>query len=659
MITRFTAIKQIGVFREATGIGGHELGKLTVFYGLNTYGKTTLKDIFLSISENNPNVLLERMSIPFSQERQEIHLTFKDNNKEIPLCFENKAWGYNPLQGKIIVFDNDFVHRNLITGLSITRENVESFSDFILGEKGVTLSEDIGKLKKQLSYIKRNMVKPDYVKSSEDKEIEDFISLKVNETTEDIEVYKAEKQREVDNLSKIEEIKKLPDIEPPKLKITDELNYVLDKINIELTREYKTDSTPFLKEIQKHISINTVGQNIESWISKGIFEHIENDNCPFCGQTLLNVKDLIKAYYSFFGEEYKKYKKDICAKLDVLKSELYSKKITISSDIHSFINSLYQYGKYETQIYSEIEQTDLTLIQTLDEKAQSSLESQKNIIRDIIELKKLEPNNVFKINIEDSFIIDIENLKKEVQNIYSKMASLVNRVKKLKQAHSLLTPDEIQKKNYYLLKDISEADKKSARLSQSNQCEKYLYDKNSIKTLENTIAAKSTELENQQSGYIKDYFDSLNYLYNKLGSNNFLLKGKVNNRGHKKVYELKMAYKNKEISSDSVSKVMSESDKRSLALAIFLTKLRQIKDRSDYIVVLDDLVVSFDDNRISNTVNIINDLLKTFKQVIVLTHYPSLIKQISLSIPGGIYFNIVQDSNTSKIDRLDIDKFLL
>jgi len=65
MITRLRKIVQVGVFRKPTELGKYQLKKFTVFYALNTYGKTTLKDIFLSMRipvETNINSSLKTNS---------------------------------------------------------------------------------------------------------------------------------------------------------------------------------------------------------------------------------------------------------------------------------------------------------------------------------------------------------------------------------------------------------------------------------------------------------------------------------------------------------------------------------------------------------------------------------------------------------------------
>lgn len=66
--------------------------------------------------------------------------------------------------------------------------------------------------------------------------------------------------------------------------------------------------------------------------------------------------------------------------------------------------------------------------------------------------------------------------------------------------------------------------------------------------------------------------------------------------------------------------VLSEGDKNTLALAIFLAKFDLIADSESYIVVVDDPFTSFDSSRKKATIKELSRLSEKIKQLIVLTH---------------------------------------
>jgi hypothetical protein len=144
LIKRFIAIKQVGGFYNFGGGGalpfadpGHNL---TVVFGRNTYGKSTLAEIMSSLGSDDPTMLDSRESIPPDAEISRLvelnYLTSDGTEQSAKLT---STWSANELTGNIDVFDEEFVHRNLITGNKILRENHEYFTDFILGEEGVEL----------------------------------------------------------------------------------------------------------------------------------------------------------------------------------------------------------------------------------------------------------------------------------------------------------------------------------------------------------------------------------------------------------------------------------------------------------------------------------------------------------------------------------------
>src|SRR3990172_7866976 len=118
-IARIKEIKNIGTFANFTNGASLGFEKLTFIYGFNTYGKTTLIDIFQSLKNNN--------------------------------------WTHNDISKHLEVFGTDFMHRNLFTGSTIERDNRVNLTQFILGEQGVRLAGEIATKKKELGDKRRDL----------------------------------------------------------------------------------------------------------------------------------------------------------------------------------------------------------------------------------------------------------------------------------------------------------------------------------------------------------------------------------------------------------------------------------------------------------------------------------------------------------------------
>ncbi len=77
--------------------------------------------------------------------------------------------------------------------------------------------------------------------------------------------------------------------------------------------------------------------------------------------------------------------------------------------------------------------------------------------------------------------------------------------------------------------------------------------------------------------------------------------------------------------------VFSESDKRALALAVFMAKLECMPrdEKEKIILVLDDPVTSFDDNRMKIIINSLINVSDEVEQTFILSHHFMFSKMLS------------------------------
>jgi len=154
VIKRIKKIEGVGRFLN---VGHTELGHVTLIYGPNCYGKSTLAEIFHSIGNNAPEVLLKRQSIVKNSRNisQEICFSVKNEKeqKEYEMSFSNEKWNIDNFNYSIEVFDSRFIEENVFTGLTISRSNKENLTNLLIGEKSVEIGKQIDSLKKSLYEI--------------------------------------------------------------------------------------------------------------------------------------------------------------------------------------------------------------------------------------------------------------------------------------------------------------------------------------------------------------------------------------------------------------------------------------------------------------------------------------------------------------------------
>jgi len=659
MFKRFQKIIQTGVFRKADGLGKFEFGKTVVFYGLNTFGKTTLKDIFNSLACNNPDHVTKRKSIPADDAtQQEVVLCCMDGETEKPYKFTTAGWDCTDLQGKIFVFDNDFIQRNVITGFDVTRDNKEALSDFILGEEGVKLSEEIRRLKETVRIKKNTLKTPSYfTKLSKDADREKFVQLKVTESKAELEALIARRNQDTINYSNQAKIATLPDITLPTYDLETKMTDAIAKLNVEFAKDFKDVTKETLDAISAHTAKRITGTGSQSWIKQGL-QHKKGDDCPFCGQEIRGAAEaLIATYHAYFNENYEKFADKISCNLSSVISTVEGLGVDVYAGFLRAQVQLQEYMEFDPTIETELSLDELKRLET---ELNTKLTAWKKATNDAVEKKNKEPHAALNdIALDADLTISTSAFYTELKNQTTKLEELITKAKKLKENHAKLTPAQVADAQADARETIGIAEEKIARLDQDADCVERIQQQDELQNLEKDIVTKTQELETQQSDYISKYFTELNTVYSQFGSADFVLQSSTNNLGDKKIYELKLSYKGVNIEYQDISKVMSESDKRSLAFAIFLTKLNQQTNKADLMVVLDDPVVSFDDNRISISLDMVKQLSNDFKQVIVLTHYSSLVKKMVQTNADAVYFKIYKNEQTSTFEPLNTDEFIL
>ncbi|MDX9893378.1 MAG: AAA family ATPase [Patescibacteria group bacterium] len=642
-ISRIKEIKNIGTFAKFENGGSFGFEKLTFIYGLNTYGKTTLADIFQSLKLHNPSLIINRKTIPEIAISQKAEVSAKetDDGSEKIIKFENSNWIDNTIANDLEVFGTDFIHNNVFTGLLIERKNRENFTNFILGDQGVKLAESIKEKKKVLGDKKRDLrnYTPVFVKNFTNKEIEEFVNYdisKLNKDDLDSELIRSKSllQKEKDRLK---EPTKITNMDEPKSFGSIDVDYmdIINTINNLLDKDYQEIKKESIDMLDKHISNNFSDvDGAKNWIQRGLKYCLDKEKgkCPFCSQNLNNVKDLIDLYDSYFDKAYTDFIDEVVTGLDInintlknrnlnnysvvqsalLKANLY-KDLIITKEYQSYLQKLISNLSHLKE--DELQEEKFRIVESFENKISSKIKIPYE------KIEKLDPSDFkknldeYKINLEecrdivDSILTAIKEFKKQ----YSNVVSIIDAIKGLES-------------------DIQDLEFKKARFEQNDECvayKKLISEIEKLETGEEGIKNLEEKLQKDQTDFLSDYFGKINNLFVKFGSKNFTLIKEEDSSGHLPVYSLKVQFHNKPISNDKLCNVFSESDRRALALSIFFAKL-ELKDKQEQnktVIILDDPITSFDDNRTTNSINYFKEVLGKSSQMIILTHYTHFIKR--------------------------------
>ena len=82
------------------------------------------------------------------------------------------------------------------------------------------------------------------------------------------------------------------------------------------------------KCVTEQIKAHAMHDRVESWLSEGL-RYIQDDSCPFCGQTLDNATTIIGDYKVFFSEAYKTLRADIDKLRDIVEERFGDRAIAV------------------------------------------------------------------------------------------------------------------------------------------------------------------------------------------------------------------------------------------------------------------------------------------------------------------------------------------
>ena len=606
MIKKILKIKNIGRYDTGSANDDLSFGKQTVVFGANKIGKTTLVSILRSLKESNTSYITSRKTFGASLiDAQECEIKFSDGNQAV---FPS-SW----LNENIEIFDNDFIHRNIFVGDKIEQDHKTQLHRILIDESNLKLQEKI------------DSEEANYDKLIGDKEIarkeigvafDQFIKLANKDEIANVDTKikdNQNKQRQYSNQAKLGQ-----------LKSSTKLCFNFDAFE---TNIKKNIDTSLEQKIKDHIETCwRSGHEDVDFLSSGTDKISDEKNlCPFCGQDLKGVSDLISNLKSFFSDAYKGTQSSI--KESIAAFEM----IDIEKEVAQFKAEGFEFA---TQVNQQILSTDLEVIgEKLDQK-------QKDLSVDI-KLAEVPEYKQYK-EIVDAMGIEIESLKIESIDINA----LLQEESCLKLNKERFSNDGKEKYEKYKESEKAVADKK-----------------NEIDTLYQDLKTKLNKLFGDYLGEINSTLED--------SFANFKLSGlsSISDRKLKESFFCDYTFVFDHTHGVNIldaddrpqfKNTLSDSDKRIFAFAFFIAKLKRDNSLSDKIVVLDDPFTSLDEERRDSMITILSSL--GCEQIIILSHSRSFVKRCLSKFNKNKYedeekakaLRLENNSDKTRITKLDV-----
>lgn len=539
-----------------------------------------------------------------------VEIKLEDNS----LCrYDNGKW--NKTNHDIEVFDSYFVADNVYSGMEISADNRKALYKFVVGNTGIEIARKINRLKSMSVDLQREKTKLiDEIKNLiHYNDVETVVKLAPKK---DIDILLSQKQQEFKISSNNEVIIKheeLPNIKSFTLPFnTRQIKSLLQKSIDCISEQYLT----FISQRINTLKNNGLS-NAEKWLADGLAEvnTINDDSCPFCGQSLSGAKEIIDGYNLYFSKEYNQLINSINLCNSQFQRFDVRNFIRVVTEFHEKLMSQYHFWQIYLKDLNKVTDmpAELTLLEDDFSKVQEKIsEKAQN------PLSKIENDNLEELEVHLGVVFSfIEELKKYVAYIGPLITKLKSTLKPLDTVRKELRALEIYKLRYESpLKEM---------------CEYFIIVEKQILRLQKLTTQLQNEQKENSAAFLHDYGDIINNYLQNVFCTDFRIEnikdGGYRGRSRDASLTYSLTFKGKPLSLDtddnlSFKNTLSEGDKNTIAFSLFLAKLDKYSEEElkDKIIVFDDPLTSLDLNRRNATINELVKMYQKTKQTLVLSH---------------------------------------
>ena len=292
MIERVISLMNVGKFANCKAAGDVTFRKLTLIYGENGRGKTTLCDVFRSLTTGSGDRIIGRTTLG-SEGSPSCQILVSGGKR----TFSNGAWCQS--FPNLAIYDSAFVHENVYAGDVIDHDHKKNLYRVIVGDEGVRLARLVDELDASIRELNRQLKTSKVsVERSVPKgmSVDTFLAL---EEDHDVDKKIKEAETTVAALSESAELKRRAGVASLTMPtLPDELELLL--------KETLDDVSPDAEQVVRdHISRH-MSDGKEQWLSTGL-SMLKGADCPFCGQSVEGI-GLIASYRSLFSKAYEALK---------------------------------------------------------------------------------------------------------------------------------------------------------------------------------------------------------------------------------------------------------------------------------------------------------------------------------------------------------------
>lgn len=665
MIHKIERLVSVGKFRNYNAAGQVNFHKLTLIYGDNGGGKTTLTSVFRSLTTNKPEIVRSRISTNHTAP-QAAQIT----QTATPNIFHTfGAAGWTTSFADIEIFDIHFVNDNIYSGFDFNDEHKRQLHQFVIGAQGIAIQNQIEQnkaakvtsrqnqtnIEQQLIQQVRNNLTADLITS--------FLAIPATQANGiDQQITTAEAALASANANTI--IQTLQQL-TPLTRIISSIDFTSIITDLEATSQAiqnATLETLFSNHCRDLIDNGLDGP--ENWLQRG-FAYVGSKqaaneptiSCPFCKQTIDGNVEILNAYISKFNADFN----------------------ALVLRLQSHLNSLQNFNlDAAMQAVNNINQTNTGRVTSWATHLPNTVcPPTFNIIADetvlraefqslIASLQQKVQNPTVVVATATATVFQSSG-----QTINTNIDSYNQSVTTYNAAIPTFRAGIQTAANAQLAVDRLKRIKKRFETPIVTLCIQLSAEKQTLRGLETAYTTLSQQQQTAAATFFSSYQTRINHYLGNVFKTLFRIDDVIHVAPAGRATQSKIVYKltidGKDISfvpnqPFNAKECLSEGDKSTIALAFFLSKLDIDPNPQNKILIFDDPLSSLDTNRRTYTIGIIKALFQQMKQVVVLSHNEFFLHEIGKDFGGAVKNTLRITENfaakASVIEECDLDSLV-
>jgi len=556
--------------------------------------------------------------------------------------FESGNWSQQ--RPELLVFDADFIERNVHSGGSVNTDHRKNLLEFALGEAAVAartvvenatteakrLTDDVQVFSKQIEGHHAGMTQSAFEKLPQ---------------LADVDAQLGAIQKRIAAAGNVAAILSKP-LPVPAIEPDFDIVAFFASLSTSLENVH-ADAELVVK--QHSAALNKSG--VEDWLSQGrLFD--DGKTCPYCAQSTAD-NNLIRAYQTHFNAAYNGLKIKVSRLPETVRAS------TATTAIDRFALAI-EIAAGRAATWKEY--VDVAEISLDDVDARSASTDLQSLLLDLCSKKQAAPAEVVgnKIQLDSAM-----NLWARVLAPMQIANNAVNAANvKISAYKAQLEGEKIGQLQQQLI--LLQASKRRHAPDVSELLVKCVAAKKSAETAESAKRGARKTLDELMEKTLAAYEKSINSLLDKFAAS-FSIQGMgANFRGAAPRSEYGLLLRGREVALDggspSFATALSEGDKRTLAFAFFVASTNADPKLAKRTVVIDDPMCSLDLNRKSHTRSVLKKLYASAEQLIVLGHDPYFIRDLrdtiikaNPALRPALFQLVLAPGGYTDFEKLDVD----